>query len=133
MDCIFCKIISGEIPCYKIFEDEHTLAFLDISQDVFGHTIVIPKKHVKNLLDCDNETLNYVMNTVKIVSHHFISNCEFNGINLLNANEISAQQSVFHLHFHVIPRKENDGIDAWPNLGTSNYTLEEMHKSLRMD
>ena len=71
-DCIFCKIIKGEIPCYKIYEDEYTFAFLDIAGDVDGHTLVIPKKHCKNILDCDEKTLEYVMKTVQKISKHFL-------------------------------------------------------------
>ena len=101
-NCIFCKIVKGESPCYKVYEDEFTLAFLDISKDVYGHTLVIPKKHVENVLDCDNETLNHVINTVKKVSNHYVDNCGFKGVNILNASGVEAQQSVFHLHFHII-------------------------------
>lgn len=64
-DCIFCKIIEGEIPSYKIYEDEHTYAFLDIAGDVWGHTLVVPKKHCVNTLDCDDETLCAVILAAK--------------------------------------------------------------------
>ena len=70
MNCIFCKIIKGEIPSFKIYEDEHTYAFLDIAKDVDGHTLVIPKKHVCNVLDCDCETLAHVSATVKKIANH---------------------------------------------------------------
>lgn len=133
MDCIFCKIISGELPCYKIFEDKYTFAFLDIAEDADGHTIVVPKKHVKNILDCDDETLGHIMSTIKRISHHYVDACGYQGINLLNANEISAQQSVFHLHFHILPRKENDGMNAWPKLGKSKNTLEDIQKLLKIE
>lgn len=112
--CVFCKIIQGEIPCKKIYEDQDTLAFLDIACDSVGHTLVIPKKHCTNLLDVEPETLSKVMNTVALVSRHYVNNCGFDGVNLLNANGLSAHQSVFHLHFHIIPRKDNDGKHLWP-------------------
>ena len=67
MDCIFCKIIKGEIPSYKIYEDEYTYAFLDINPVSEGHTIVIPKKHVVNILDADNKTLSHVISTIKFI------------------------------------------------------------------
>ena len=70
-DCIFCKIIKGECPSYKIYEDDDTLAFLSIGNDCYGHTLVIPKKHCVNVLDCDDEILAKVMKTVKKVSNHF--------------------------------------------------------------
>jgi histidine triad (HIT) family protein len=130
--CIFCKIIKGEIPSYKIYEDEYTYAFLDIAKDVDGHTLVIPKKHVENILDCDNETLHHVMDTVKKIANHYVDNCGYNGVNILNANDKSAQQSVFHLHFHIIPRKNEDGIDAFPHFNGANHPLDEMHNKLKL-
>lgn len=113
-DCIFCKIIKGEIPCFKIYEDEKTLAFLDIACDSYGHTLVIPKKHFVNFLDCEKDYLDAVAETVQRVSRHFVENCGYDGVNVLNASGKAAQQSVFHLHAHIIPRKDNDGVDAWP-------------------
>ncbi len=114
MDCIFCKIIKGEIPSYKIYEDDMTYAFLDIANDSYGHTLVIPKKHCVNVLDCYKNYLAAVMNTVRKISRHYVEDCGFDGVNVLNASGESAQQSVFHLHFHIIPRKKEDGIDIWP-------------------
>ena len=101
-NCLFCKIIKGEIPCYKIYEDEDTLAFLDIAKDVDGHTLVIPKKHCASIFDCDEETLNHVMKTVKLISTHYIEKCGFSGINLINNNGESAEQAIHHLHIHII-------------------------------
>lgn len=133
MNCIFCKIINKEIPSYKIYEDEYTYAFLDIAKDVDGHTLVIPKKHVTNILDCDEQTLNHVMNTIKKISNHYVNNCGYSGCNIINASGKEAQQSVFHLHFHIIPRKENDGIDAWPNFKGAKNELEKMHELLKIE
>lgn len=132
-NCIFCKIIKGEVPCYKLYEDEHTLAFLDISKDVDGHTLVIPKKHVVNVLDCDNETLAHVTNTIKKISNHYVYDCEYHGVNILNANDSSAGQSVFHLHFHIFPRKEQDMVDFWPHNDKSTKSFEEMQKLLKLN
>lgn len=131
-DCIFCKLINRELPSYTIFEDEYTMAFLDIAKDVDGHTIVIPKKHVVNILDCDQETLGHVIDTVKLISNHYVNNCGYTGINLLNASGTSAQQSVSHFHFHIIPRKNEDGVDAWPKLDQSEKSLGDMHRILQV-
>lgn len=114
MDCIFCSIVAGEIPCMKVYEDEHTLVFMDIARDVDGHLVAIPKKHVKSLLDCDSETLRRLMDTVQKVSRHLTSHCGYEGVNLLNASEEAAEQSVPHFHMHIIPRKGGDGVEAWP-------------------
>lgn len=113
-NCIFCKILKGEIPSYKIYEDDKTYAFLDIACDSYGHTLVIPKKHCTNVLDCDESDFQAVMAAVQKISRHYVDDCGFSGVNILNASGASAQQSVFHLHMHIIPRKENDGLNAWP-------------------
>lgn len=131
-DCIFCKIIKGEIPCMKIYEDEYTMSFMDIARDVDGHILVIPKKHVTNILDADEETLHHVMDTVKKVSNHCISNCGYEGFNVLNANQQCAGQTVFHLHIHLIPRKTGDSLPGFPTYSGAKHPLEETHAKLRM-
>ena len=103
MDCIFCKIINGEIPSYKIYEDEYTYAFLDIAKDIEGHTLVIPKKHALNVLDCETEILTKLLETVQRISKHYVEDLGYDGVNILNASGAAAEQSVFHLHFHILP------------------------------
>ena len=133
MDCVFCKIISGYIPSFKIYEDEYTLAFMDIAKDVDGHIVVIPKAHIKSILDCDVGTLNHLMLTVKKIANHLVDNCGYDGVNLLNASDESAGQSVPHFHIHIIPRKNNDGIDAWPRFNGAKYDIEEVFRQLIID
>lgn len=106
-DCIFCKIVAGEIPCSKVYEDDHTLAFLDINPAVKGHTLVIPKQHCRNLLDGEPETLKACMATAKKVAHGLLE-WGVDGVNLLQNNEPAAGQVVFHIHFHLFPRYEGD-------------------------
>jgi len=130
MDCVFCKILKGELPSYKIYEDEYTYVFLDISKDIDGHTLVIPKKHVTNVLDCDEETLKHVMTTVKKVSDHY-ANLGYEGVNIMNASGEAAQQTVFHLHFHIIPRKKDDKENTWPELSGAKEDLETTHQKLK--
>jgi len=112
-DCIFCKILKGEIPSYKIYEDDATYAFLDIAKDAEGHTLVIPKKHCVNLLDVDAETLAAVAETAQKIARHYVEDCGYDGVNTFNCNGKYAQQSVFHFHVHVIPRKKGDDVDIW--------------------
>ncbi len=131
-DCIFCKIASGEIPCMKIYENDLTLAFMDIAKDVDGHILVVPKKHFRNILDCDEETLCAVMKTVKTVSNHLTDHCGYEGVNLLNASGESAGQSVSHLHIHIIPRKRNDGIDAWPGFEGAKEDIQNVFDRVKM-
>ena len=132
MDCIFCKIIKGEIPSYKIYEDEYTYAFLDIAKDVDGHTLVVPKKHVVNVLDCDEKTLAHVMSTVKKICNYYVDVLGYEGCNILNASGVAAQQSVMHLHFHIIPRKSNDGVNSWPLFEGAKEELAKMHEVLKI-
>ena len=132
MDCIFCKIANHEISSYPIYEDEQTYAFLDIAQDVDGHTRVIPKKHAENVLDVDDETLKHLIGVVRKIANHYVNDCGYDGVNILNASGSSAQQSVFHLHFHIIPRKKDDGIDAWPHFSSATEPLEQMQPRLKM-
>jgi histidine triad (HIT) family protein len=131
-DCIFCKIIKGDIPSYKIYEDKYTYVFLDIAKDVDGHILVIPKTHFKNILDCDLETLSHVIKTLKKISNHLVNNCGYEGINILNANDESAGQTVAHFHIHIIPRKSNDGIKAWPNFTGATEDLDIIYNNLKM-
>lgn len=132
MDCIFCKIALGEIPSLKVYEDEYTLVFMDIAEDVDGHMIAITKKHVKNILDCDYDTLSHLMTTVKIISDHCVNQCGYDGVNLLNASDESAGQSIGHFHIHIIPRKYNDGIDAWPIFPGIHNSTNSLYEKLKM-
>ena len=131
-DCIFCKLISGEFQPMKVWEDEHTLVFMDTAKDVDGHILAVPKKHCMNILDCDEETLTSLMRTVKKVSEHLVEKCGYEGVNLLNASGESAGQSVPHFHIHIIPRKSGDGIDAWPRFDGAKEKTEEVFKRLTM-
>ena len=131
-DCIFCKIASGEIQGMRVYEDAETLAFMDLAKEVDGHVLVIPKKHCKNILDCDAETLSAVMNTVKKVSLHLTEKCGYDGVNLLNASDESAGQSMPHFHIHIIPRRKNDGIDAWPAFAGAKEEIADVFERIRM-
>ena len=131
MDCLFCKIIKGEIPSYKIYEDEYTYAFLDIAKDFEGHTLVLPKKHATNVLDVDNETLAHVINTVKKISNHYVNNCGYDGINIISNNNAAAEQTIMHLHIHIIPRKNNDNLKVYPS-NNVDVDLEKLCNQLKL-
>lgn len=103
-NCIFCKIIDGQIPFHKIYEDGFTLAFLDINPKADLHTVVIPKKHSINILDVSQEDLIATISTVQKICQYYTSDLKIkNLIVRSNAGE-KAGQSVMHLHFHIIPR-----------------------------
>lgn len=112
-DCIFCKIIAGDIPSAKVYEDEHVYAFLDISQVTKGHTLVIPKIHTTDIFETPEDVASEVFGRVPKIANAIKKLYNPQGVNLLNNNGIFAGQSVFHLHIHIIPRyDENDGFNA---------------------
>ena len=103
-DCIFCKIVAGEIPASKVYEDDHFLAFLDISQVTPGHTLVIPKKHARNLLEMTPDETADLFNVVSTVTKKVESATQPQGMNIISNMEEIAGQSVFHSHVHILPR-----------------------------
>ena len=107
-DCVFCAIAAGEIPSFKVYEDDLVLAYLDINPFSKGHTLVIPKEHSKGLLDTDDETLAAVISRVKKVAAHVAASLGCDGFNILQNNGEAAGQTVRHLHFHIVPRWTGD-------------------------
>lgn len=110
--CVFCKIINGEIPGSKIYENEHCIAILDISQSTVGHTLVIPKRHVENIFGLNSEECLAVMEACVYVANKLKEKLGVENINLLNNNGTLAGQVVMHYHMHVIPRYEGDGFSV---------------------
>ena len=108
-DCIFCKIIRGEIPSFKLYEDDLTYAFMDINPLNDGHALVIPKYHAENIYTTPDEWFGPTMSTVQRIASAVNKVVRPEGINILQANGPGAKQSVFHLHMHVIPRYADDG------------------------
>ncbi|MDC2839867.1 HIT family protein [Limosilactobacillus mucosae] len=131
-DCIFCKIIDGEIPSYTVYEDDVVKAFLDISQNTPGHTLVVPKKHVKDIFEYDSELAAAVFSRLpKIARAIRDSNPDIKGMNILNNNGSVAYQSVFHSHIHLIPRysdKDDFGITFSDN---SNQYDEQKYQAVQ--
>ncbi|WP_026582386.1 HIT family protein [Bacillus sp. J33] len=128
-DCIFCKIIKGDIPAAKVYEDEHVMAFLDISQVTKGHTLVIPKVHKENLFEMDPETARNYFEAVPKIANAI--KAEFNpaGLNLLNNNGELAGQTVFHFHSHLIPRYgHGDGLGVVWKSHQSEYTASDLQE-----
>ena len=113
MDCIFCNIIKNQNKENIICEDEKYISIYDINPVTEGHALVIPKNHCINLLDAPDDTLIGMMQFIKKTAEIIIQNKKATGFNVLNANGIDAQQSVAHLHFHIIPRYKNDQKDLW--------------------
>jgi histidine triad (HIT) family protein len=103
-DCVFCAIAAGEIPSFKVYEDELVLAYLDINPFSKGHTLVIPKEHSTGLLDTSDETLSALISRVRKVAAHLKSALPCDGFNILQNNGEAAGQTVMHIHFHIVPR-----------------------------
>ena len=129
--CIFCMIANHEINSSIIYEDEQVVAFLDLSQVTKGHTLVVPKKHYENVLECDPETLGHVIKVTQMLSKRIMERMNAKGVNILNnCNEV-AGQSVMHMHFHIIPRySETDSIEIKFN-ESGKQNLEEIANLLK--
>lgn len=127
--CIFCKIVAGEIPSAKVYEDEDVYAFLDLSQVAKGHTLVIPKKHSRNLYDTSPEVAGKLFAAVPKIAKALKAAYNPVGMNLLNNNEAEANQSVFHLHLHLIPKYEvGQGFDVVWKTNEDQYSPEDLAK-----
>jgi len=109
-DCVFCKIIAGEIPCRKIFENGKVLAFLDIGPVSDGHTLVVPRVHYEKLHECPEEVLAELSNCLGKIAPAVAGAMETEAYNVLCNNGRAAGQLVEHVHFHIIPRKDGDGV-----------------------
>jgi len=108
-DCIFCKIVNGEVPSEKVYEDENFLAIKDVNPKVEGHTLLIPKKHFKIMLDMPSSLGNEMLDTVKKVALKLMDEEKAEGFNLIMNNYEVAGQIVPHAHVHILPRKKDDG------------------------
>ncbi|SFB83455.1 histidine triad (HIT) family protein [Alkalibacterium subtropicum] len=127
-DCIFCKIIEGDIPSRKVYEDDDVIAILDMSQVTKGHTLVISKDHVRNILDYSDELAARVFSKVPNIARavkSFDPDCK--GLNVLMNNEEIASQSVFHSHIHMLPRyDETDGFGLKWDTHADDYSDEDL-------
>ncbi|OCJ12253.1 HIT family hydrolase [Rhizobium sp. AC27/96] len=112
---IFAKILKGEIPSYRVYEDEHTVAFMDVMPQSPGHTLILPKSPSRNMLDADPAALQHAITVVQKVAVAVQEAFDADGVYIAQFNEPAAGQTVFHLHFHVIPRHE--GVALKPHSG----------------
>jgi len=130
-DCIFCKIINGEIPAAKVYENDKAIAFLDIAPVNKGHTLVVPKEHHKDIIDTPAETLAETIKVVKKVSKAIMKATGAEGFNLGVNNGKAAGQLVMHLHFHIMPRFPDDGLKHWPGKKYSGNEMDEIAEKIR--
>ena len=114
-DCVFCKIVREELPTMKLYEDEHTLAFLSNSPSTPGQALVIAKDHFENIYTTPTELYCRVQMTVQKIAIAVRNGVDADGINIIINNEAAAGQAIFHSHVHIIPRHNDDGLKPWPN------------------
>lgn len=126
--CVFCEIVKGNIPSYKVYEDDVCIAILDISQATIGHTLVIPKKHFKNIFELDEETAMKLFKVVTNLSKKISKALNVDNMNILNNNGTLAGQSVDHFHIHIIPRYEKDNLEI--KFSSNKLSPEEFNNLL---
>ena len=129
--CIFCKIIRGELPSYKVYEDEHTLAFLDIKPVNAGHTLVVPKKHSHNIFDIAPEDWAALTEAARVISIAIEKALGADGVNIAMNNREHAGQVVDHPHLHIIPRFKGDGLKLMPQRNYSEGEAEPVAEKIR--
>ncbi len=133
MDCIFCDIINGKSEAEIIYEDENIISFLDIRPVNYGHTLVVPKKHYDNFLSLTSTELNYLINGLQTISLAVEKSVKADGFNIVVNSGKAAGQTVFHFHFHIIPRFTNDFTFS-PNFKKySNGSMKEFADKIRIE
>jgi histidine triad (HIT) family protein len=131
-DCIFCKLVAGQIPATRVYEDEHSLAFMDIGQVNPGHVLVAAKKHAANLFEMDEEQAAAVARTCNKVSKAIQKAFTPEGLSVYQANGKAAGQTVFHYHVHLLPRHAGDGMElTWPVKNPPREQLEACAAKIR--
>ena len=131
-ECIFCKIIAGQIPAAKIYEDDTVLAFLDIGPISDGHVLVVPKRHYEKIHECPPEVLADVWTRLGKIAGAVLSVMNSDGYNVLCNNGRAAGQLVDHLHFHIVPRMTGDGVfNRWPAFKYPEGKIEKLAQTIR--
>ncbi|NNF36281.1 MAG: HIT domain-containing protein [Saprospiraceae bacterium] len=108
-DCIFCQVTRGESPSWKVYENEHVYAFLDINPVSRYHTLIIPKNHYKDIFEIPDDELREVVSVVGMLSKLYKEKLGIENLQVVNSNGVDGQQDVFHIHYHIVPRKAGDG------------------------
>ena len=133
-DCIFCKIVKGEVPAYKIYEDDNIVSFLDIFPIHPGHVLVVPKKHTVDIFDTDEETMQKMITVAKKLAPAVRKGAKADAINIGMNNGPDAGQEVPHVHMHIIPRYKDDGLKTWSkNLYKDDKHKEELYEAIKRE
>lgn len=130
MDCVFCKIVAGEIPAKKVYEDDYYLAFLDIAPITKGHVVVIPKEHTATYAEVSEEVAGELGRVLRKIAPQIVKLLAADGFNLGLNNGRAAGQIIDHIHWHIIPRYINDGLANWPASEQAKSSIEEVYNQL---
>lgn len=131
-ECIFCRLVAGEIPASTVYEDDQTIAFLDIGQVNPGHVLVAIKRHAATLFDLTPDEAAAAMRTAQRIAHAIQAAFDPPGLSLFQANGVEGNQTVFHFHIHVLPRHADDGIElSWPRKDPPRAALDDYAARLR--
>jgi histidine triad (HIT) family protein len=133
VSCIFCKIIARTAEALIIHEDDRTVSFLVLQPTIPGHTAVVPKTHYADIYSIPDDVLASLVSSCKLHATRWRDRAGATGVNILNASGIDAEQSVFHFHFHLLPRFANDGYRTWPTISGDGQTREAMHAKFRLE
>ena len=131
-NCIFCQIVNKKAPAKIIYENENVICFLPLKVETYGHTLIVPKKHYVDLYDIPAEILCDLVKVIQKLTLEYKQKINATGMNLMHASGKDGQQSVFHFHFHLLPRFKDDGLNTWPNLAKIEVDKDELWKKLRM-
>jgi len=130
-DCIFCKIVRGEIPSTKVYENDSVLCFLDVAPAVRGHSLVIPREHVENILEIPEDMAAHLHEVIRRVGRGIIQGLKADGFNVGMNNFQAAGQVVMHAHWHLIPRFHGDGLQLWPQYKyDSNEEMQDFARKI---
>ena len=130
-ECVICRLVAREIPAWIVHEEGDVISFLPLEVEVYGHTVLAPKRHYTDLYSAPDDVVGRMMSVARTLALHFRSSIGAGGINLLHASGACAQQSVPHFHIHLIPRFESDGLDLWPRLPPCAHDKDELLQKLR--
>jgi histidine triad (HIT) family protein len=132
MDCVFCKIIDGRLPLWGVYEDEHSIAFLDKGQVTRGHTLVVPRRHAEDIWALSEDEASAVMRSIHRVARVLRDKLGAAGLNVTQSNGRAAWQDVFHYHVHLIPRYGDDGFrPPWRSTSPSAEQMRDVQRLLQ--
>ena len=133
-NCIFCQIVAGDSPSWKVYENEHVYAFLDINPVSRYHTLVIPKKHYENIFDVSDTDLREVISVVGKLAKYYKQELGIHHLQVVNSNGHEGQQDVFHIHYHIVPRQFGDGQNIrWRTHPQWRPDFDEMIEKIKLE